>query len=355
MRRSRIGFALLLAGAAGACTTEGFRADGGGCPRDEVCSEETPNGLRFAGSRFADDDLTIDRTVKAIAEGGSQSIEVLRNDVDLTPLTRFAAEMEGSGWAVIASSPPDVLIAADKEGIGYLRVADPDTDELYDKVDVKARRVERVELGPDPRELPGETESWALLTGEDRQVYVALYAPDDERLADESMALAAADGAGAQVAWDVLSIDRAEPGTGVVEVETGGGEIFELPVQWVEAIDAVAFDGDPEPSLPVGTTWWYCFRAYAGEATVYGAGWEFEAEGAIALDREAEPVASNCPMVVGTEAGVGLLRATAGDQVLEVAIEVIEADDRSAPRRPWTDLAVPPSRGARAAGVDGAP
>ena len=57
---SRVMFRALIASLIAvlpACTTDGFRAEDGRCPSGEVCSDATPTGLRFSGSRFSGDEL----------------------------------------------------------------------------------------------------------------------------------------------------------------------------------------------------------------------------------------------------------------------------------------------------------
>jgi hypothetical protein len=336
---------ILLALSAG-CTTEGFRADGGGCPLDEVCSDETPYGLRFAGTRFAGDWLFADPGVKMIAEGGSQTVEVRENDIGETPLSRpFSASMDGSGWSVLATEPPEVQIAAAAEGVGYLRIADPDTDELYDKVDVQSRRVERAELWSNQREVVSDDAGWLMHVGEDRQVYVDLRSPGDDRLADESLVI---EGDGAQVAWDVFSIDRAEPGSVTLEAVTGGGDRFELVVEFVDAIDGIAVDGEPETELEAGSSTFYCFRAAAGAATVYGMEWSFQASGVVTLADDPTALADNCAWVETDEIGQGSLLAEAGGHVVELGIEVVEPSAaRAAPRSPARSFPLTPGLRAR--------
>lgn len=309
-----------------ACATEGFRAGSGGvCPRDQVCSDETPEGLLFRGTDVAGAWLSFDGGIKTVATGGTQTIEVYRNIVGEPAFTRsFDAEVDGDGWSVSEPAPPTVRVTADKQGVGFLRIVERDTGELYDEVDLLALDVAGVSAHANVYPYTGSA-PWAMLTGGPRSVYVALDAAGGERLVDEGMALEAEDAtSAARTWWDVIELERDEPGTAVVRATTGG-VAHEMEVEFVDAIDTLAAVAAPSP-IEVGASAFVCIEARLGDLVVHGVSVTYSAEGAVG--HEADWLLFGCPMVEGRSVGTGTLVAESGGLTLEVPIEVIPAADQ---------------------------
>jgi len=330
-----------------ACATEGLRASTDSCPPGEVCSDVTPDGLVFSGSLFTGEFGYIDRSVKVTAAGGAQTIQVRLNESDEPPPAPFAAEMAGAGWAVAWSDDSEVLVSATSAGVGFLRIADPDSNELYDKVELESRAVERIELRPASREIVFGDHPWVLLAGGSRQVYFDLRAAGDVRLVDENLAIPG----GEPISWDAVALDAGEPGPVVVEAITGAGQRFELATELVAEVDEIEVNSAPDAPVPAGTTTLFCFRARSGDATAYGGAWSFRTEGSISISIDPSPIvlSDNCPFVQAGSPGTGTLVAEVGGRSIEVTVEVVEeaaARTAAAPAAPV--VSVPPTRGLRA-------
>lgn len=350
MRWAMTRLALLLAASllVAACASEGLRADSGDCPAGEVCSDKTPTGLLFAGSLFAGELLLADRSVKVTAAGGSQTIQVRLNQAGEPLPGPFTADIEGTGWSLLASDDTQVVVAAAPQASapGLLRIADPATGELFDAIELEVLPVERVELHPASREITAGDRPWALYSGGRRAVYADLRAAGEVRLADESLAIAG----GAKIAWDVAALGAFAPGAVAVEVTTGAGQRFPLEANLVDAIDVIEVDSQPDGPLTAGGMGFFCFRALSGDAIARGASWRFRADGALRVGDDAAVLADNCPLVHADQAGTGTLVAEAAGRSLALTIEVVAdgSSARSAPAAPA--LAVPPTPGLRAGG-----
>lgn len=138
-----------------ACLAEvdGERAETGSCPEGEVCSAATPEGLRFIGHAFWDDETI---RLGPVLVGGTFDLGI--RTVDGSPLPEFDVEVEDPG--VFAAEPggafaldgfdwdPDrrphaaLTLYGRGEGSTRVRIVDRETGELLDRL-----RVEAYEIG----------------------------------------------------------------------------------------------------------------------------------------------------------------------------------------------------------------
>lgn len=142
----------VLAALSLACMQEvdGERATTGECPPGEVCSDATPAGLTFVGHAFYDE--TALRLGPVLVNG---TFEVGLRGRDGEPLPPIAFEIEdgavlsaerGTGVFGPTNEAGDPFYVVDSHltltgtgsGASYLRVTDPSTGELFDRILIEA-------------------------------------------------------------------------------------------------------------------------------------------------------------------------------------------------------------------------
>ena len=123
---------------------EGERATNG-CPRDETCSDLTPDGLTFIGPTMFNDTKLV---LGPVVEGGAYTLRIQQKNG--SPVPRYAVESTNSAVfaAAIAGEPgpegeqpKDIEITAKKAGASKLRVFDADTLGYFDGVEIDVRKV----------------------------------------------------------------------------------------------------------------------------------------------------------------------------------------------------------------------
>lgn len=169
-RIALVAFGLLLFGWSLACAgkEEGERAQSGECPTGEVCSDATPEGLVFVGEAFYD---SSGMNLGPIAKGGRFDLGVYAKDGADLPAAAFLVEDEsvlaqttGSGTFNDGNSqiPVDAYVSLRglKPGTTYVRVVDPDTGELFDRLALTVVAVGEIRLtnahDPDQPFHPGQ-------------------------------------------------------------------------------------------------------------------------------------------------------------------------------------------------------
>src|SRR5262245_52666105 len=194
-----------------ACTMPGERAGSHSCPPGETCSLETPHGLRFAG-------YSLDGTIHPTAVAGTQTITIYGNGGDPTP-SDFDAASSGPAFTIGGVAPPSVEIHGVSAGTAYLRILEPGTNLLYDRVVVGAKDLAAVELEPGCcfKRTHG---NFVLLAGKQVRIGANLYSSDDDWLVDTStrLTLVATPLANAHDAqWNGLTLSMGVS-TGVLQV-----------------------------------------------------------------------------------------------------------------------------------------
>ena len=333
-KMGRIGVAFLIIGVGAVglfnCTTSGERAESGECPEGEVCSDLTPDGLYFKGTELANGSIN-DSSLKVTAVGGVQTVTVLASadETDIFELD-FEATLEGGDVVLDGVTPPTVTLFGEQAGTGMLRIVDPPTAELFDRVTVEAAPIAEYLLKPIHEETPFDG-AWALFNGGVQHVYVALHDSGDQILVDESTTMGAAtalsQGTVSQVAWDTLELDGVAPGDLELWVETGDGGRHEETVSLVDDVDEIVVDENiielTDP-VTVGSLATGCFRASRDGATVVGADWEYSFVGA---GTSAVQVGfwPNCFMFDAENVGTVTVTASAGSASAEVTVQVVAA------------------------------
>ncbi|MBA3454583.1 MAG: hypothetical protein H0T42_15950, partial [Deltaproteobacteria bacterium] len=131
-----------------AACTGGERASSGECPAGEICSPETPRGLHFIGNAMSNQVFGSLFGPAPTAIGGTQEValEWDRGDGNLVAFTLpYLADDDGAnGVAVASTSGSVVTVRGTASRKNYLRIVEPQFDELYDRYELAAAAIESI-------------------------------------------------------------------------------------------------------------------------------------------------------------------------------------------------------------------
>lgn len=309
-----------------------------GCPEDEVCSEDTPDGLFFFGAGLAG---TVDLGNAATAVGGIQQISLERQIGDsFVPLT---AGYVASGGAFVAVEQTDehvVTVRGQASGGNKIEIRDLD-GALMDRKTFTAAELSTIDIVPD---LPEASDlPFAFLAGTVR-AGIALRAADGVRLVDEAMTVEVA--GGTQVAWDLVEVPAAQPGALQAVVTAAGTPAVTLDIPIVaqvdELTDTLLLLAEDQDTLVVDQGAFACFAAIAGGThQVANLAWTVTGEGdaEIGVDLFGS---KRCVSIQPTAAGEVTLTATAAGLTKVVTYPIVEAPAK--PRRATRAAPSPASR-----------
>lgn len=354
MRHTLILASVLLVPLAG-CPQEGERAQNG-CPDGETCSPDTPNGLAFEGADFGDM-INLDQGPKVTAVGGTQRIKLLDGGTLAELQISFDAKSAGPAFTIDNVLTPYVSVRGAAEGDAYLRIVEPGTDLLYDRVSLDVDAVARATLVPtdmafllDPAMSDDPPAEWALLEGvAPIAVVVRLFDAENERLVDESLDLTAdADAAVTRTLWDSYELLPDPVPSVAFDLAHGDGTITPFDLQVVGGIDAISFvatdssPADPNAPILINTSTTYCFHGLVGDVRVAGVEFAFTADAGLDLT----PFGEGCVIANAQAAGSYVLTVGADGLFQPYTIEVRAMAAARAPAAERPD--VPPALGERA-------
>lgn len=341
VRVGGVGAAVL---ALAASSTDGERARGD-CPSGERCAEETPEGLSFEGAQVS---WFIGNGVANTAVGGGQTILITDKATDAPLAFAFAAKVTSDVFEAGVAGAASATLSASAAGRGHLRITRAGSDDLFDRIAIESRVIDRMQARPTMNETwPGfSSDSWAAFAGGSVEVAVALYDSGGGWLVDDTMQLTS-NALVRRTAWDALELRPTAAGT--VTLQVGAGDRNDsVPVTVVDTLTEVSGPGPQDRA--VGMTAEVCFQALAGSVRVFGVPWEFVVSGPGEALAAAEQLHHNCLSVRTT--GLGTITVTAHHGQLSASGEinvVSGATRRAAPAAGWvtrTDL------GERAASID---
>lgn len=299
---------LLLAVGSG---SKGERAETGVCPPGETCSNETPSGLYFKGPSFADAWFNSD--VHPTAVGGRQTITI--DPVGwLTHLYDFDADFSTPAFTIASLAPPRVTVKAEAEGAAYLRILEPGTGLLYDRLSISALKVSHVTVDPywsflDPAQHAGVE----LHYGGTPATFITRIFSGSTRLIDEDVTFEPLAGASMDSStgsiWDTASIQATEGATSLsVRARASDGTMGEgsLPLVW-EIDEILSSESFPWPdTVIVGDSILACFYGELEGRAVSGVPFIFRVwnpEG-IETPEAVLGVVVSCARIQVTQAGV---------------------------------------------------
>lgn len=233
---------------------------------------------------------------------------------------------------------PSVIIRANGEGSGYLRIFDPGSLELFDRISITAASIQSIRVVPvsapwfDPE--AAEKMDWALLADSHLEMGVVLRS-SDKRLVDESMTFDVGGSATSETSipsWDKRSIFVGAAGSVEIFVQTGSGDSYSDSMPIVGTLDDIEivsniFSPDTSSSIPVGTERVYCFRGLAGNRAVGGLSWSVSVEGSIT----AKPVDMSCFGVKASAPGIATLIVSAGGFKKDFSLTITQSAGASPP------------------------
>ncbi len=317
-----------------AACTGGERANSGECPAGEDCSPETPRGLHFIGNTMSGQILGSLFGPAATAVGGTQEValEWDRGDGNLVAFTLpYRADDDGANGVAVASASGSVVTV---RGMGsrknYLRIVEPQLEELYDRYELTGAAISQIDLmGTDLETLPPGEPDIVWATGE-QEIAVALLGEVQtgtgvrlERLVDTSMQLAMA--ATDRRAWDTLRLPNATVGNYALTVTAGDKPAATLAVEIVAGADSMVLLGTASPSVPANRSTSICFAAMNGQRYVYGLTWTFVVDGQTEV-HDKNDLNRNCVSVSasGMTSGTIPVTATAGGRSASTTVAVAQ-------------------------------
>ena len=260
------------------------------CPSGETCSPDTPNGLFFRGASLFDDIFGGD--LRATAEGGTQGFFVHRNSSGTQAFAPFDAEASAP-LEITEAAPPRVTLRGNVEGSGFLRILDPETGALHDRIELAVAPIGSARfVGGGMPFLDPEAEHLDLALLKDAGVFLGLMLRDANgmRLVDESTSITitgdAKDDADTST-WDQRFVTVGASGTVSASVVTGDGKPFEVMMPIVDKLDDIVavkslLSLDITQPIPVGSGHIVCFRGLFGGRVVAGLSeWKMSGEGPI--------------------------------------------------------------------------
>lgn len=309
-----------------------------GCPPDEVCSNNTPNGLLFFGANLAGTNALGNSST---AVGGTQRVALKEkvNETTFVPLEADYVAIGGAAVAVEARTDHVITLRGQAIGGNDIVIRDADDDSLMDRKTFHAAELASISIAGEQPESTSELPA-AFLPGTIR-IGIALAAEAGGRLVDESMTIELP--GAVRVQWDVVELSGAEPGTIPVTVAAADKPAVTLDVPVVAQADAIAETLVAEDGLVVGEFGMVCFHAVAGGThRVVNLDWQIEGTNGT----QESFLSENCAFVVPETAGELTITASAGGLTHVVTYPVAEAP-RAKPKAP----AGSPHAGERAARV----
>jgi hypothetical protein len=327
----RSSFAWLLIAAVPAC----FEGDVGlfGCPPDEVCSDQTPDGLFFFGANLSG---AFDLGNSATAVGGVQHVE-LQEQIGQTffPLAAGYTAIGGAAVAVESKAGHVITLRGHATGSNKVEIRDS-SGSLMDRSSFSANELATITVVGD--KIGGSELPLAFLAGTVR-AGIALRSADTGgggvRLVDEAMTIEAANGT--QVKWDLIEILDAQPGTIPATVTAAGKPAATVDLVVVaqvdELVDQLLLLGEAE-TLVAGEGAFVCFDAVAGGTHhVVNLDWTItgEGDGEVGTDLFGS---DECAAITPQNAGEITITATAAGLTKVVTYPIAEAPSK--PRAPAT-------------------
>jgi len=265
------------------------------------------------------------------AIGGTQRIQIRDATRNVVLDRAFTASTDGAGLQIVEQGAGTVELHAVAHGGAVLRIESALDGTLFDKVGLKSRALDHVELHPGVfREIleqpkPG-FEGLALWRGTQTDVVVALYDVDGNRLVDDSMELASIDGE--QAGWDVVHVVAGTASAVALDVTIGGAtSTTTLPIaDAVASVTRVELEEVGELIAVRGQLQAACFTAIGDRGgQILNAPWRFTVTGPVAVSDVLFP---NCVGFRANGAGTVTVTATAAGMTTTATDRVVESARR---------------------------
>ncbi len=291
-----------------------------GCPDDEVCSPDAPDGLGFFGAELAGD-LSLQPVATAL--GGTQSVTLKKKvgDQFFTLSTSYVAS-GGSVLDIESTEGPVVTFRATGEASsGTLVIRDVD-DQLLDRKSYPVHPLARIDVVPE--HIEGTDLPFAFLAGDVRLGIGLHSAPNadgfETRLVDEAMLITHP---GTRVAWDLIEIAEVAPGPLSFTVAAAGQDPVVVDALIVPAVEQLV-DHPDEAGYAANASNTLCFDAVSAEHHVAGLTWTVASD-----NGTVEPfLSTNCFFVTPAIEGAVTITAQAGGVTEAVSYAVAAAQSK---------------------------
>jgi hypothetical protein len=233
------------------------------CPAGETCSPSTPQGLHFGGAQTCRSTLSAVPLTTAV--GGTQTITI----TGLNGLP-FTVAVGGDAFTAVASADESVAITGVHDGSAELRILEPTTGQLYDRVSLDVATATQARLDVCGGWWFDEAPSHAIWVGSKEALQVQLQPSGGGLLADESMSIALPPSS-TSYEWDSFTPASLAAGALAVDVTLTSGATLTATGDVVDHADAITFaptfPTPPSAGLALGDSAFYAFTAsLAGEA-----------------------------------------------------------------------------------------
>lgn len=256
---------------------------------------------------------------KAVALGGTQTITVYRSAAGSAFDQPIEADSSGPALSIASTLPPQVVVRGDAEGTAKLRIVEPETSSLYDRIELRVVPLSAIDVLPTPLievvwydpALAEPHAPRAYWHGIRQAFVIALLAAGDERIVDDRLTFTLpSELTTDSTQWDRFETAGAALGTYTVTATSSDGVAHTTSVRmvsWVDEIillaDGLLGGGDPSSGVVVGSGASYCFRARNAGAGIIGATWDYFTNSRL----EVSSATKNCVHVRGLAPGDGLL------------------------------------------------
>lgn len=257
---------------------------------------------------------------------------VLGSDSSSDPFSLPYGTEALSPLSVDSSFDSEVTVRCDGVGSGYLRIFDPDTGELYDRVSLECASVsgsssvpyEMAFLSPEA----AASGNWLLYEGGTSPIGIRLTGAGS-RLVDESISFTISGDAmddGDATTWDARRAYVGTFGSATISVTTGSGDLLEWNWPVVNLIDDIVRapsieDPNTTSTLTVGKTVLLCFQALREKKPIAGVPWSATPMGAMV----AEPAKEGCFHIKATAAGTAILQVKADYQQTDFTFSMVKS------------------------------
>ncbi len=311
-----------------ACTTGGERTRVG-CPAGEQCSTLV-DGLYFSGV------VPTAHSLFAIAEGGTERVRVqIEPGLNHTAYAGSfdARSSDASVLDIGSSSGPEVTVLGAASGHAYLRIVEPETDILLDRVDIRVAPVSRVRVTTLLAAFSSATddEIAAVWSGASVQLVAALLDSDGGVLWDDSLEVTGHPSTLVELPLG-LEFSAVAPASGSLDLSLARDaqtHPISLPVVSA-ATDIALFPADATVQIEVGSTGSICALGRAPGGLIAGAPVTatypaFVTEAADAIPTVGGEPIQGCVGFRADAVGTGSVTIAIGAQTASVPITVAPA------------------------------
>ena len=276
------------------------------CPAGETCSPNTPDGLHFGGAPTCSSTLSNAPLMTAV--GGTQTITI--SGLGTLP---FEVAVDGDAFTAVPAVGTAVTITGVHDGSAELRILEPGTGQLYDRISLAAATAASAQLDVCGGWWFDEAPAHAIWAGTSSALQVRLVPAGGGVLADQTMAIAMPPSA-TRYAWDSFTPASLAPGALAVGVTLTSGAALTATGDVVDHADTIGyaptFGTPPSEGIAVGASAIYAFSASAAGEAINGVPFVATTDAPLSVGQYA--VTGDAIDVDAVAAGDGHLTVSAG-------------------------------------------